>query len=288
VRAGWVLALVSGCTFDAALPSSQPGGDDAPPPPPVDTDGDTFLDPEDNCPTTPNMDQRDHDEDDRGDACDGCPHLGDTALDGDGDGIGDACDPRDGIDTVVVFDGFYDDSTALADWTANNGTWEVSGDALRQTDPKGGSVWWQAPIARAYVDLAYVPISVGPAYDVTQNGQTRRVHPSVGTVAGASDPDNHGYGCAIAKDPSNRVTAWSVIDDQWSGTPETWTGDLVVAERYRIVQSLATENACTFAQGVAATSSDSASLGATDGTLAIYTAATAIAFDYVFVVAIGE
>jgi alpha-tubulin suppressor-like RCC1 family protein len=62
-----------------------------------DPDGDGVGD-GDNCPTTPNPDQANQDDDEFGDACDNCPnHANTEQADSDGDGAGDACDacPRD-------------------------------------------------------------------------------------------------------------------------------------------------------------------------------------------------
>ena len=79
-----------------------------------DFDGDTIVDPDDNCPTVPNADQVDTDGDGQGDACDD-DDDGDTVLDvndncpltpnadqtnTDGDGLGDACDPDDDNDGI--------------------------------------------------------------------------------------------------------------------------------------------------------------------------------------------
>ena len=85
----------------------------------ADTDGDGFLDDEDNCPAIANADQADADGDDAGDACDpdidgdgvdnavdACPGHDDN-VDVDEDGIPDGCDDRIMADTDG--DGFLDD-----------------------------------------------------------------------------------------------------------------------------------------------------------------------------------
>ncbi len=59
-----------------------------------DLDGDGIPDDADNCPGTPNADQKDSDGDGVGDACDNCPDVPNPdQQDSDGDGRGDACDP---------------------------------------------------------------------------------------------------------------------------------------------------------------------------------------------------
>jgi hypothetical protein len=62
---------------------------------PVDSDGDGILDPDDNCPNDPNVDQADLDSDDVGDVCD-------FDLDGDGIPNGDDVFPNDGTKPGVV------------------------------------------------------------------------------------------------------------------------------------------------------------------------------------------
>ena len=91
-----VCLVLAGCSSSNGAkppgPGSYPGPDAANTNPDQDTDGDGVPDVADNCPDVANPDQRDHDHDLRGDACDVCPHLKDTGADVDGDGVGDACD----------------------------------------------------------------------------------------------------------------------------------------------------------------------------------------------------
>ncbi len=68
-----------------------------------DSDEDTIMDSEDNCPLTPNEDQADRDEDGVGDACDNCPDIANTnQQDADHDGIGDVCDPKTGEEVFTI------------------------------------------------------------------------------------------------------------------------------------------------------------------------------------------
>lgn len=284
VRALRYLTLLLGaCTFETSV---APGaGDDTSPP--ADTDGDTVLDADDNCPAVANLNQRDHDADLRGDACDLCPHVADgDGSDSDGDAIGDACDPRNGADSLVVFDGFYDDSTAL-DWAKGGGAWSLAGGTLRQTL---ASTWaFIGPttrIAKLYADYAFTPLSVGPAFTVpTENGPVT-IQPSVGNFGGVVQQQRN-YGCAITKDPGNRVTAWANVNGNNNNSPKSWDGDLVANERYRIIENMATQNRCDFWQG-SVTDSDSENLGATEGTFTFSVAASTVEIDYVFLVAIGS
>ena len=77
--------------------------------PPVDSDGDGILDDVDNCPNTYNPDQHD----------------------GNGDGIGDACEACD-IPTGVVLNRLSD---TTADFIADNWTWHYQGSANRAGRP---------------------------------------------------------------------------------------------------------------------------------------------------------
>ncbi len=67
--------------------------DPANPYPSEDYDGDGHLDPDDNCPDLPNLEQTNGDGDAWGDACDNCPETtNEGQRDSDGDELGDACD----------------------------------------------------------------------------------------------------------------------------------------------------------------------------------------------------
>jgi hypothetical protein len=277
------MLLFAGCSFENTVDDPSMMGDDAP----VDTDGDTFLDSQDNCPSIANPDQRDHDADARGDKCDLCPHIAAaTDPDGDGDGIGDACDPRVGLDVVVAFDGFYDPGAPSADWRSFGGTWSISNGALRQTDVRGGQLVWQSSIARAYVDFGYKATTVGPAYTITTSQGPYTVQPSVSSIAGAQQ-QSRSYGCSVSKDPGNRVAAWSNYNSNWNSSPQSWTGDLAPNGSYRIIQNLATSNRCNFTAGTV-NASDTEAIGAVDGTFSLAIGAASIEIDYIFVVAIGS
>ncbi len=142
----WWLVAVAGCGFQpgraASATDGAPGVDSADATGdgvPGDIDGDGVPDATDNCPTVPNPDQYNEDGDDRGDACDLCPHMAGTVPgsdgDDDGDGIGNQCDPRVGTDRLVVFLGF-NAPTELAAWQSREGTdaWTISGGQLHQPD----------------------------------------------------------------------------------------------------------------------------------------------------------
>jgi hypothetical protein len=176
------LAILAGCSFEpgALRPpgdrdGAPPPGPDAPPAVPIDAappdaardgDGDTVLDPDDNCPADPNTDQADCDGDGVGDvcdpgsegpdedgdrvadACDNCPSKAnpEQANTRDEDEVGDDCDPRpdDDGDTIEYFEGFATDSNEPPPgWIEATGpelddtTWVVAGGALISEPTEG-------------------------------------------------------------------------------------------------------------------------------------------------------
>lgn len=138
-----VLASVSGCNLvfglDAPVATDGGGDDDSgvdadlrPDGPPGDMDSDGVGDGVDNCPRDQNPDQHDEDLDAYGDVCDNCPHFANEGQSdvGDGDGVGDVCDPNRNAngDHLLLFDPF----TSLSDdrWQMAQGSWTVFDDQL--------------------------------------------------------------------------------------------------------------------------------------------------------------
>jgi hypothetical protein len=117
-----------------------------------DTDGDTILDVNDNCPNKANTNQANEDGDALGDVCDPCPPIA-INTDTDGDGVGDQCDPNPGTggDALVLFEGFAAGTPAGADV---GGTWTaMSGDV-------------QSP-ATGTARMTFAPASLGTKYTVS-------------------------------------------------------------------------------------------------------------------------
>ncbi len=163
-----VAILAVGCSFQGSAASND-GSDDSstdsvdvgdevdPPDAPdeggipdaslVDTDGDGVGDSLDNCVDVQNADQRDHEDDGRGDVCDPCPHLPGGVDDDDLDGAGNACDPRPGIvDQVVAFHGFYPGDT-LDGWSLA-GAWSISAEGYLEPELAQNSWQYARPPGR--------------------------------------------------------------------------------------------------------------------------------------------
>ncbi len=172
-----VSSLVGGCGGPSATPPDPDGGQvvdrdggqvidrDAGPVHEPDADSDGVADASDNCPRTPNPDQRDSDGDGVGDACasgpcagfggdsdhdavcqvrDNCPDVPNSAQrDSDGDGIGDVCD-----DTPNPCDDHGGDTDGDGVCDALDDCPDVANPAQRDSDGDGiGDACDDTPVA---------------------------------------------------------------------------------------------------------------------------------------------
>jgi hypothetical protein len=266
-----LLTLV-GCAFEHGAVPADAGSDTDNS---RDTDGDGVVDGSDNCPTVANPDQRDHDSDGHGDACDHCPHLPSAAdPDQDGDGVGDACDPRPSTvnDRIVLWQGFYD-GNAIDNWVSAGATanWSVMNGAVHQDDPAPNDRLLLAPgsFQRVYVASAFQITSLG-------TGAT------LGLCSGVIPGNQQFYCCTIRT--SGPVLQASSHFEFFS---TTWPGTVAVGDRVEMVQNTTTANRCEASQGTASATKSTA-LGGTNGSVQLYTASAGAAFDYLFVVEIGN
>jgi hypothetical protein len=111
-----------------------------------DDDGDGLPNVADNCPTIAN-DGHDVDDDGVGDACDNCPLVpnGAQGTRGDGDAIGDFCDPSPTLDgdCLVLLDTFANAGDPRATWDIDGERFEPIGHALR-VQPEAGPITFLA------------------------------------------------------------------------------------------------------------------------------------------------
>ncbi len=102
--------------------------------PVLDSDGDTVLDVDDNCPWVANTDQINSDGDSHGDDCDNCPvDDNEDQLDSDGDGYGDVCDVCPGIHDAGQADGDSDgvgDACDICPANPDPGQADADGDSI--------------------------------------------------------------------------------------------------------------------------------------------------------------
>ena len=274
-----ILFVLGACTFEHGQlggPGSGSGSD-----PEQDTDGDGVADLIDNCPSSPNADQRDHDKDSRGDVCDPCPHVADTWQDLDGDGVGDACDPHPDTpgDRIVYFEGFYDPVS----WSPviGSNTWQVENGTLHQnrTDAVYQLVRDAADLHELFVDARV---------RVNALGSTSSRH-STSLVLGYRDPDRFFF-CSLATEGAGAdVNAGEQYLDGF-GTPlfdynvaafdTQMTGDWATLQA-RLHASSVT---CTTRRGAAFATTSFARLDTSTGDLGLRTNEADASFDYVFVV----
>lgn len=285
--------LVGGCAFDPGTLSEDDGsagsgagsGSSA-----ADTDGDGELDITDNCANVGNVDQRDHDDDGRGDACDSCPHLMDSGVDGDGDGVGNVCDPHPTMpgDRVAFFEGFY----AAPSWTnaVGDNTWQLDLGTIRQPDLEDPHTLVRDDdpnLKTVFIDMR-VRINA-----VSTNNTSRR---SMGIVASYRNDEDYLFCGLAAQGQGSEVNAGQVDTDFW-GTPEftyntsafqaPMTGDwLSVQARTVKIDSDTTRIECSshrsgMPQPSNAVYDADVSIG---GDVGIRTNGTDASFDYVFVV----
>jgi hypothetical protein len=260
----------------------------------LDTDGDGKSDLTDNCPTVNNADQRNHDMDDRGDACDVCPHVIDIGKDTDGDGVGDGCDPRptSGGDRIAFFEGFYDPVSWVS--IVGQNTWQAIADGtLRQ--PSMTSAYQLVRDDTPNLGAVFVDVRVKINAVSTNNSSPR----STGIVLSHRD-ENHFVFCGIAASniplQDSEVQAGQVTtglfgahyDYAPGAFPAQMAGDwLTLQAKTSTVAWGNTRIECVTHR--AGTTGTAAFEGDADieGDVGIRTNGADASFDYVFVVAIG-
>ncbi len=254
-----------------------------------DSDGDGVCDDVDNCPHVFNPDQHDKDGDGRGDACDVCPGIADDGTDSDGDGVGDACDPRPAQpgDSIAFFEGFY----APVAWSPVIGSnnWEyVSNNAVQPSIDDEHQLVSQPSLNNAFVQ-ARVHV-LGMNSDET-------VRRSSGIVLGYLATDDY-YFCGLAADPTNSeldagkeydgITGPTFTDstadfaDQLDGD---WT--LITAQASLGSDGTTWVN-CSAVRGAITGSTQFGIQDHVNGSVGIRTNDANVAFDYVFVVNVGD
>jgi hypothetical protein len=294
-----IVAAITGCSFHQASPPAATDIDAAMPPPPAidapvavdDQDGDGVPDSEDNCPTVANPDQRDHDHDGRGDACDVCPHIADDGADQDGDGVGDACDPRPTQpgDHIAFFEGFYDPPIA---WTPVEGgaTWTVSNGAVAQ--PATDTAYQIVREAMPGLDNVFVQARVR----VDQLTTNILLQQDVGLVLGYQTNDSY-YFCGIApalfgsEVDAGKVTSTILGDvfDHASGAfADGLQGDWATftARTSQPAGGSTTTISCNVTRNTVTGSATHDVVAAAAGPIGFRTEGASASFDYVFVVSV--
>lgn len=298
MRSFLLAALTTGCGFEISAGRSFDGGTDSTvdagadstvaadaridADPSADTDGDTVVDPADNCPDVANVDQRDFDGDQRGDACDRCPHVADTAdPDDDDDGVGDSCDPRasDSGDARVRWTSFHA-ASEISGWSTT-GTWSVSMGVVPTTSSNLRALQPTSPTGEL---AAATMVHVDEAFSANDR-------------AGLCMADNwntsHYYCCELYGANGGLEVR---VENRWSGgsdsSIQTWPGSIAVGTRIAISGALlADATRCVFEEVGAATRlvRTGERGGATPtGSPSLYTDGVIARFRYLFVVSVGS
>ncbi|HUT78624.1 MAG TPA: thrombospondin type 3 repeat-containing protein, partial [Polyangia bacterium] len=144
----------------------------------------------------------DEDGDGRDDNCDNCPTMpNDNQADADQDGLGDACEATwnaDLLSGILVFDPLLG---TPGDWAPSGGTWNYGGDVISGASQPYGGNYYRAP---------YVPESV---YSVEATFRFTEPAPSGDNYAGIlfavhEDSDNVlWYTCLFSRD-NNTLSVW--------------------------------------------------------------------------------
>jgi hypothetical protein len=205
------------CSYHHGSPPGGSGGDDVDAQitdPTLDTDGDGVPDIADNCIYVKNPDQHNHDGDDRGDACDVCPHIKDTGADADNDGVGDACDPRpnDPGDKILLFEGFYGDLS----WTpviGDSASWHSGSGMLNQPDTN--AIYQLVNVMPSPPNNVFVEMRV--RIDGLSSSPSARK--STGLVVGYRATDDYMF-CGLANQGGNstEIDAGYIAPGQGSGS----------------------------------------------------------------------
>ncbi|WP_045119554.1 thrombospondin type 3 repeat-containing protein [Haliangium ochraceum] len=277
-----VAVLSAGCSFSPAPLDPVDGDGGAPPvdaadaaPPdadidalPVDSDGDTIPDPVDNCPTDPNQDQADCDEDGTGDACDpdfgndydsdgvpdtcdNCPSKANAdqadVLDGDGqgDGVGDECDPHpdDDGDSIAYFEDFAGTNAGLpAGWTLATGGayvdpgWTVENGLLTQSTLGDG------------ISIVYLDTDVPDDLVLETRLLVHELTPDTGKVPAfslltrydnglAAGESEAGFSCAFQEEYAQNRARMRIasFDDGDAGTRDLPAGSVAAGTTYEML-----------------------------------------------------